>query len=199
MDFSEMCDKVMHFIRKFFSIVVALTMSLLTLLYIIGAGRVVTIDRSFGHAGFAHFLAILSAIVTALGYVALHFVPRKAYRLLYALTFMFILSIFLVSHSIGLSAPVVTDCNRFGMLKNLKSISNITDFGHMTNVTDQNVIIGSLGERVHICIENALMFATGFINVVLYVVGIFDVQSVLLSRVKSKTYGERFVEMGISG
>lgn len=196
-------EKACSFLRKFSSLILALIMAVITLLYVIGAGRVITLTHSMGKSGFAHFLGIIFAIITVIGYIALHFVPRKAYRLLYALTCLFILTMFLVAHSLGLSAPVVTDCNKLKMIdyRNLANISSLDDLGKIIAAKDDDnstVVIGTLGQRVYNCMENELLFAAAFINLILYVIALFDVQMVLLSRVKSKTYGERFVEMGIS-
>ncbi|EPY36950.1 hypothetical protein STCU_00325 [Strigomonas culicis] len=168
----------------------------MTLLYVIAAGRVVTLEKSMGHAGFAHFLAIVFSIVTAICYLILHFVPRKAYRLLYALTFLLIITMFLVSHSIGLVGPTVTDCGTFS--HNFTKNWTMGSIGEIIADDNTTAKVGSLGQTVANCSLNELTFAAGFINIVMYIIAIFDVQNVLLSRVKSKTYGERFVEMGIS-
>lgn len=176
------CDTILSFIRKFFSLLLAILIAIATLIYVIGAGIVITKEKSFGNSGFAHFLAILSSLVVAIGYIALHFVPRKAYRLLYALTFLFLLSLFLISHSLGLAAYSVTECNA----------NHEYDNTGLSNITGGGINIQSA------CAGNGVLFAGAFLNILFYLVAIFDVQAVLLSRVKSKTYGERFVEMGIS-
>lgn len=174
------CETLVSFVRKFFSLLMAIIIAAATVIYVVGAGVVITKDKSMGNSGFAHFLGVLSAIITAIGYVALHFVPRKAYRLLYALTILFLLSLFLVSHSLGLAAIAVTKCNSDG------------EYGEGTGMLNPEGILASA------CTGNGVIFAGAFLNVILYIIALFDVQAVLLSRVKSKTYGERFVEMGIS-
>ncbi|KPI84542.1 hypothetical protein ABL78_6404 [Leptomonas seymouri] len=192
------CDTALSFLRKFFSLIIAILMAIITILYVVGAGMVVTQAKSFGKSGFAHFLGIVFSIVTVIGYVILHFVPRKAYRLLYALTFILLTTMFLVSHSWGLSAPVVQDCNINGNLHINTNWSGIGSIGNVLGEDNVNITVGSLGQPVAQCNGNALLFAAAFLNMILYIIALFDVQTVLLARVKSKTYGERFVEMGIS-
>lgn len=195
---ASICDTILSFLRKFFSLILAILMAVITLLYVVGAGMVITGAKSFGKSGFAHFLGIIFAIATVIGYLILHFVPRKAYRLLYAVTFLILTTTFLVAHSMGLSAPVVSDCNAIGGINISVNYTGIGSIGQMLNDKNENVTTGTLGEPVAQCNGNALLFAAAFINMFLYVIAVFDVQTVLLARVKSKTYGERFVEMGIS-
>ncbi|AIN96154.1 hypothetical protein LPMP_100840 [Leishmania panamensis] len=198
MGYASVCDTILSFLRKFFSLILAIAMGFLTLLYVIGAGVVTTQAKSFSKSGFAHFLGIIFAITSAMGYLILHFVPRKAYRLLYALTFIMLTTVFLVSHSMGLAAPVVADCGVAGSLNFTGNYTGIGSIGSILNDENQNVTIGRLGQPVAQCKGNALLFAASFLNMFLYVIALFDVQTVLLARVRSKTYGERFVEMGIS-
>ncbi|KAG5485010.1 hypothetical protein LSCM1_07090 [Leishmania martiniquensis] len=198
MSCASVCDTFLGFLRKFFSLILAISMAFMTLLYVIGAGVVTTQAKSFSKSGFAHFLGIFLSIASVIGYLILHFVPRKAYRLLYGVTFLMLTTVFLVAHSMGLAAPVVADCNAAGSLHFTGNYTGIGSIGSILNDDNQNVTIGRLGEPVAQCKSNALLFAAAFINMFIYVVALFDVQTVLLARVKSKTYGERFVEMGIS-
>lgn len=195
---ASVCDAILTFLRKFFSLILALAMAFFTMLYVIGAGVVTTQAKSFSKSGFAHFLGIVFSIVSVIGYLILHFVPRKAYRLLYAITFLMLTTMFLVAHSMGLAAPVVADCNAAGSLNFTGNYTGIGSIGSILDDNNENVTIGRLGEPVAQCKSNALLFAASFVNMFLYVIALFDVQTVLLARVKSKTYGERFVEMGIS-
>ncbi|GET86559.1 hypothetical protein, conserved [Leishmania tarentolae] len=198
MGFASVCDTILAFLRKFFSLILAMAMAFFTLLYVIGAGMTTTHAKSFSKSGFAHFLGVVFAIVSVIGYLILHFVPRKAYRLLYAITFLMLTTMFLVAHSMGLAAPVVADCNAAGSLNFMSNYTGIGSIGSILDDNNENVTIGRLGEPVAQCKSNALLFAASFINMFLYMIALFDVQTVLLARVKSKTYGERFVEMGIS-
>jgi hypothetical protein len=198
MSCSGFCDTVLSFLRKFFSLIVAVLMAIITVLYVVGAGMVITQAKSFGKSGFAHFLSIIFSIVTVIGYIILHFVPRKAYRLLYGLTFILLATMFLVAHSWGLAAPVVQDCNREGNIHFDKNWTGPGSIGTILGKDNSTIKIGSLGEPIAQCNGNALLFAAAFLNTILYIIALFDIQTVLLARVKSKTYGERFVEMGIS-
>ncbi|KAG5510324.1 hypothetical protein JKF63_07652 [Porcisia hertigi] len=198
MGFASICDSVLSFLRKFFSLILALAMAFFTVLYIAGAGSVITHAKSFSKSGFAHFLGIIFGIASVIGYLILHFVPRKAYRLLYAVSFTLLTTVFLVAHSMGLAAPVVADCNAAHRLDIIGNYTGIGSIGKILDEDEGNVTIGRLGEPVAQCRGNALLFAAAFINMFIYVIALFDVQTVLLARVKSKTYGERFVEMGIS-
>ncbi|KAG5510739.1 hypothetical protein GH5_06963 [Leishmania sp. Ghana 2012 LV757] len=194
----SVCDTFLSFLRKFFSLILAISIAFMTLLYVVGAGVVTTRAKSFSKSGFAHFLGIVFAIASVIGYLFLHFVPRKAYRLLYGVTFLMLTTVFLVSHSMGLAAPVVADCSAANSLHFTGNYTGIGSIGSILDDDNKNITIGRLGEPVAQCKSNALLFAAAFINMFLYVIALFDVQTVLLARVKSKTYGERFVEMGIS-
>ncbi|KAK7194611.1 hypothetical protein NESM_000379600 [Novymonas esmeraldas] len=195
---AAICDIILSFLRKFFSLILALVMAAVTLVYVVGAGMVITQASSFSKSGFAHFLGVIFAIASVIGYLILHFVPRKAYRLLYAVTFLLLATVFLVAHSMGLSAPVVADCNAANSFDFSGNYTGIGSIGSMLNDKNQSVTIGRLGEPVAQCNANAVLFAAAFLNMIIYTIAVFDVQTVLLARVKSKTYGERFVEMGIS-
>eukprot|EP00796_Vickermania_ingenoplastis_P009535 gene9535-6692_t len=191
-------------LRKFFSLIIGVMMAILTLVYLIAAAHYINVQKNFGKLGFAYFLAILSALVTVVGYIVLHVVPRKAYRLLYALTGLFLLSGFLLGQAMGLSGPTVNDCRLLGSLDLKDAItSSMWEFGKVGWVVNNSTAagataIGSLGQPVTNCSDHVVIFVSSFLLLILYVIGLFDVQKVLLTRVKSKTYGERFVEMGIS-
>lgn len=199
------CETVQGFCRKFFSIIIAVLMAFFTFVYLVAASHLISETKSFGKSGFAYFLAIIVSIVAVVGYIVLHVVPRKAYRLLYALTGLFLLSGFFISHSMGLSAPTVNDCRISGHGHHNFTWSNVSaDMGEIQWVKQNHssrtevVTIGSLGQEVSHCGDHVAIFVATFLLLILYIIGIFDVQKVLLTRVKSKTYGERFVEMGIS-
>lgn len=201
--------KALDVVRKFFSIVFAIVMIILTIAFLAVSAKLMHLQKSFTTIGFAYFLTIIFSVVVTLGYVALHLVPRKAYRLLYALTGFFLVTSFLMAHSMGVSALTVNDCR-------LEDSFNFTEIvtldaeklgkfervnasnGEHNGTHNKTEVIGTYGEPVSFCPENVGVFVCSFLLLILYVIGLFDVQSVLLSRVKSKTYGERFVEMGIS-
>jgi hypothetical protein len=203
LDLDDVREKVGGFCSKFFSIIIAVLLDIMTLIYTIGAGHLVDTTDSFTSIGFAHFLGILSAIAAAAMYTLLHFVPKRAYRLLYLITVVNVLSLFLVSHSMGLTAPTVDDCDEMGFFKNATEVlanqtSTIGSISwaiiHGGNAT---VAIGRLGQTLGDCTTFALTFVTALIIIILQLVALFDTQRMLLTRVRSKTYGERFVEMGI--
>ncbi|EAN80763.1 hypothetical protein C3747_66g71 [Trypanosoma cruzi] len=195
-------SRVCSFLRKFLSVIMGILLAIFTLLYVIGAGRVITLEHNFKHAGFAYFLGIFFSIITVICYISLHFVPRKAYRLLYFISVMLVLSMFFVAHSMGLAGPVVSDCNLLGLINYSDIVAKWRNMGTVgvifNNETKTKEVIGKLGEPVQHCVEQELTFATALIMLILQVFALFDVQKVLLTRVRSKTYGERFVEMGIS-
>ncbi|KEG05312.1 hypothetical protein DQ04_23701000, partial [Trypanosoma grayi] len=176
---------VCGFLRKFLSLIIAVLMAIFTLLYVIGAGRVITLEHSFKHSGFAHFLGILFSIVTAICYVALHFVPRKAYRLLYLLSALLVITMFLVAHSLGLAAPVVSDCNAMGLINYSDVVEKWNDMGTVgvifNNETNRTEAIGKLGERVGNCVEQELTFVSALLMMILQLFALFDVQNVLLT------------------
>ncbi|RNF03290.1 hypothetical protein TraAM80_05853 [Trypanosoma rangeli] len=198
----EFMGTVCEFLRKFLSLILGVLLALCTLMYVIGTGRVITLEHNFAHAGFAHFLGILFSIFTAICYIFLHFVPRKAYRLLYFISVMLVITMFFVAHSLGLAGPVISDCNELGIINYSEIVAKWKHMGTMgvifDNATNTKVVIGRLGEPVRNCVPQELTFASALMMLILQVIALFDVQKVLLTRVKSKTYGERFVEMGIS-
>ncbi|CCW63571.1 unnamed protein product [Phytomonas sp. EM1] len=187
---SECIERIIAFSRKFLSLFIAIILAIAVAIYVVGSSVVISKDKSFGNIGFSHFLGILLTATTTLTYITLHFLPRKAYRLLYAITLLLLFSILFCAHSLGLTAPTVTDC---GKDEFMQIIANLTE-------TQRNVSIevGSLGQEINTCSGNDVLFAGSLIAVIMMVAAIFDVQMVLLHRVRSKTYGERFVEMGIT-
>ena len=198
----DLREKVLGCCSKFFSIIIATILAIITLIYMIGAGRLIDVTDSFFSLGFAHFLAILSAVAATIGYCILHVVPRKAYRLLYLITSLLALAIFLVSHSLGLTAPTVDDCDELGFFNATQLINatahSLGDVGYVIlNGGNGTQAIGQLGQAVDHCVDYGLTFASAFILIFFYVIALFDTQRLLLTRVRSKTYGERFVEMGI--
>lgn len=195
-------EKLLGCCSKFFSIIIAVLLAIMTLIYMIGAGRLIDVTDSFFSSGFAHFLGILAALASTIGYGVLHVVPRKAYRLLYLITFLLALSIFLVSHSLGLTAPTVDDCDELGLFNATRLLNEtaytLGDVGYVIlQGGNGTAAIGQLGQPVNHCVDYGLTFASAFILILLDVVALFDTQRLLLTRVRSKTYGERFVEMGI--
>eukprot|EP00331_Platyophrya_macrostoma_P000069 CAMPEP_0176405616 /NCGR_PEP_ID=MMETSP0127-20121128/431_1 /TAXON_ID=938130 /ORGANISM="Platyophrya macrostoma, Strain WH" /LENGTH=160 /DNA_ID=CAMNT_0017784683 /DNA_START=159 /DNA_END=641 /DNA_ORIENTATION=+ len=157
---------------------------------------------SFSNTGFAHFLGFLSAIASAVAFTVLHFLPKRAYRMLYLISGILVVSIFLVSHSMGLTAPTVDDCDSLGLL-NITAIlaEQANSLGTVGYVIlkggNGTVAVGRLGQVLGGCTQSVITFVTALLIIILEVIALFDTQRMLLTRVRSKTYGERFVEMGI--
>lgn len=196
-------DSLKTWFLRFLTLIIAICMVIFTSIYLISMATLVSRKKNFSKDGFAYFLALIVTIAGVAGYFVLHVVPRKAYRLLYALTVLFLLAGFLIGHALGLAGPTVNDCQRLGEF----NIENVTEtvgkIGDViwvkSNSTDSGAIgIGSLGQELSYCGNHLTIFVSSFFLLILFFIGILDVQRVLLIRVKSKTYGERFVEMGIS-
>lgn len=202
-DFDDIREKVGGFCSRFFSVIIAVLLDIMTLIYTIGAGHLVSTTDSFTSIGFAHFLGIISAIASAVLYTLLHFVPKRAYRLLYLITITIVLSLFLVSHSMGLTAPTVDDCDDLGAFSNATAVlaNQTSSIGEITWIIlhggNASTAVGRLGQSLGDCTSFAVTFACALIVIILQLVALFDTQRMLLTRVRSKTYGERFVEMGI--
>jgi hypothetical protein len=102
---------------------------------------------------------------------------------------------------LGLSAPTVDDCDELGITNATFWKAQVNDLGNIGYAiaagTNVSTIIGRLGQPITNCVDNEIIFAGGFMLLIFHSVAIFDVQRMLLTRVKAKTYGERFVEMGI--
>lgn len=202
-EFDDAREKCSVFCSKFFSIIVAISMDVLTLIYTIAAGHLVDTTDSFTSIGFAHFLGILSAIAAAALYTLLHFIPKRAYRLLYLITVVLVMSLFLVSHSMGLTAPTVDDCDEMGAFNEATAVlrNQTHSIGEITWIIldggNASYAVGRLGQTLGDCTTSALTFVTALLIMFLQLIALFDTQRMLLTRVRSKTYGERFVEMGI--
>ena len=200
LDLEDFREKTLRFFGTFFSLITAVCSCIGCFVYVIGVLRFVNTQQTFYRTEVAHFIGMLFAIASTLGYLALFFVAKKSYRVLYLLTFIIVLSLFLVSHSLGLVAPTVDDCDELGVFINgfvnrtYTDASNIGNSLRGGNVTE---IRGSLGQSLGNCVDSELIFAGAFLLLVFQMVTLFDLQRTLIGRVKSKTYGERFVEMGI--
>jgi hypothetical protein len=195
-DFKEKLGSV---VVRLFSLIIGVLAAIANLVFTIGVFREIKKDSSFSNTGFANFLAFLFTSFSTGLYLFLHFLPKKAYRLMYLLTVLLVLSLFFSGHALGLSAPIVDDCDELG-IANTTYWSGV-DLGNIgyaiASGTNVSTIIGRLGQPITNCVDNQIIFAGAFMLLVFHTVAIFDVQRMLLGRVKAKTYGERFVEMGI--
>eukprot|EP00658_Telonema_sp_P-2_P053170 TRINITY_DN41613_c0_g1_i1.p1 TRINITY_DN41613_c0_g1~~TRINITY_DN41613_c0_g1_i1.p1 ORF type:complete len:115 (+),score=26.06 TRINITY_DN41613_c0_g1_i1:84-428(+) len=68
---------------------------------------------------------------------------------------------------------------------------------NQTTTSITTSLIGSLGQSLGNCVDSEIIFAGAFMLIIFHIISLFDTQRMLVSRIKSKTYGERFVEMGI--
>lgn len=191
-DWEATRDRVQGFCSKFFSLIIGIFAALACCVYFIGVMRLITARQRFERLEVPHFLGVGFAIISTISYLVLHFIPRKAYRLMYFLTAMLMLSIIFVSHSMGVTGPTVDDCNDdLG-----ETAGHIGDaLSNIANATTTRR--GSLGQSLGDCIDETIIFAASVCVIFFHIIAIFDVQRLLLVRVRAKTYGERFVEMGI--
>lgn len=200
-DVEDLKDKVGRFLSKFFSLIVAGLSCVASFLYIIGCFKFMSTQGHFSRTEVAHFLGMIISTVATAGYLGLHFVPKRRYRMLYTLSGILVLSVFMCGHSMGLVAPTVDDCENKGLLMGATGLVNQTIWDAVNakevviqmNVTE---IKGQLGQSLGNCIDSEIIFAGTLMLVLFHIVAIFDTQRMLAARIRTKTYGERFVEMG---
>eukprot|EP00744_Colponema_vietnamica_P009217 GILI01013130.1.p1 GENE.GILI01013130.1~~GILI01013130.1.p1 ORF type:complete len:206 (-),score=11.64 GILI01013130.1:105-722(-) len=200
-DVHDLKDKIGNFVSKFFSLIIALLSCIASLVYIIGAFKFITYDGTFSRTEVAHVLALLVTTAATAGYFLLHFVPKKRYRVLYSLSGLLVVSVFLSAHSLGLVAPTVDDCDDAGLLMGTTSLVNRTIIDAETakeSVIQMNIteIRGQLGQSLGNCVDSEIIFAGCFMLSVFHIIAVFDTQRMLAARIRSKSYSERFAEMG---
>jgi hypothetical protein len=206
-DVESLKDKVAKFASRFFSLIIAGLNCIASLVLIIGFFKFAVTQGTFYRTEVAHFFTAVISTASTVGFLALHLVPRKRYRVLYMLSGLLVLSIFFTAHSLGLVAPTVDDCDEKGLLYNVSTLFNtttgtaqdavdaVTNRNQTTSITTS--LIGSLGQSLGNCVDSEIIFAGSFMLIIFHIISLFDTQRMLVSRIKSKTYGERFVEMGI--
>lgn len=201
-DVEDFKDKACRFLSRFFSLIIAVLNLISSLIMIIGCIKFLSTQGTFYRTEVAHFIATVVATAASCGYLSLHFLPKKRYRVLYGLGGLLVVSIFLSAHSFGLVAPTVDDCDEKGLLlgqellnQTFRDVQDAQSSFTWNNVT--NSIHGRLGQSLGNCVDSEIIFAGTFMQVIFHIVSAFDVQRMLAARIKSKTYGERFVEMGI--
>jgi hypothetical protein len=183
-------ERTASFCSKFFSLILSILCALCTFIYLIGVIRLIG-TRGATRLQVPHFIGLCFAVGSTVAYLVLHFIPRKAYRLMYALTALLVFSVVFVGHSMGVTAPTVDDCSG-DILSTTRGA--ITDIANKTQNGDPK---GDLGQSLGDCTDETIIFSASLVLVLTQTVAIFDVQRLLLDRVRAKTYGERFVEMGI--
>lgn len=201
-DVESFKDKLGRFFSRFFSLILAGLNCIASLVLLIGFFKFAVTQGTFYRTEVAHFFAAVISTASTVGFLALHMVPRKRYRVLYLLSGLLVLSIFLTSHSLGLVAPTVDDCDEEGLLYNVSALINTTKdtaSGVVHGITSGNTTswVGSLGQSLGNCVDSEIIFAGAFMLIIFHIMSLFDTQRMLVTRIKSKTYGERFVEMGI--
>ena len=207
-DVESLKDKVVKFASRFFSLIIAALNCIASLVLIIGFFKFAVTQGTFYRTEVAHFFTAVISTASTIGFLALHLVPRKRYRVLYMLSGMLVLSIFFTAHSLGLVAPTVDDCDEKGLLYNVTTLFNTTAGSahdavdavtgrNQTTTSITTSLIGSLGQSLGNCVDSEIIFAGAFMLIIFHIISLFDTQRMLISRIKSKTYGERFVEMGI--
>lgn len=197
MDCDETLECLGTFFRRFFTLIVLVSSMVSCFIYTVGVLRYIRSIGQFKRLEIPHFMALVLAVASTVIYCLLHCSPKKMYRLMYGLSVLLVLSIGMLSHSLGITAPVVDDCDEMSATQLLNSTRAGLHFGNLTSVQTIAVNTGSLGQSLGNCVDNQVIFAGAFMLATFQILALFDVQRMLLERVRTKTYGERFVEMGI--
>lgn len=186
-------------------------MAIAAFVYAVGVLRYIHYLDRFERLEIAHFLGLGGGVTSCVAYLILHFIPKKHYRLLYFLTAVIIFSVIFVGHSMGVTGPTVDDCNSDvdTTARNLGRgagtvVGSIPLNGASAAPTETSQApqpngpaLGNLGQRLDDCGDQTIIFAGAVMLEFFFFLAMFDVQRLLLLRVKAKTYGERIVEMGI--
>ena len=194
----ERRDCCVKFVVKFFSLIIAIAACFSTFIYAIGIFRYISAVQRFKRDEVAHFFGLGCAVLSSAMDLALHTMPHKAQpQSLTILTIIMIVASGMVGHSLGLAAPTVDDCdetNRQNFFNG--TIQTVGQISHEV-ITSPGVTTGSLGQSLGNCRDMQLIFAGCFMFLFFQSIALFDIQRIILKRVRSKTYGDRFVEMGI--
>jgi hypothetical protein len=177
------------FWTKFFSLIIGICMGVSGFLFAIGIFRYLNAVKRFSRDEIAHFITLGLAGISTTMFIATHAVPKRVTsEILTILAVLLVLSEGMVSHSMGLAAPTVDDCNGNGRVDFLNG--TITNVNGIANT-------GTLGQSLGDCLDMQLIFAGSFLLLIFQTIGVFDIQRLILQRTRSKTYADRFVEMGI--
>ena len=212
----QCADCLCNAIAQFCSLTVALSMFIGEIVYLVGVFKLAATWGSFERIVVAHFIAMFFSLFTLIGYFYLFLKGQKQIHFMSFLTGLLVLSFMLVSHSIGLAAPNVLDCggnftylaNSFGdvaggVANDLTNISlNRTlihngDNNNGNNNNNNGQPRGEYDQSLLGCYDQAIILGGAIVVGFFQLCAVFDVQRVLLRRVRAKTYGERFTEMGI--
>ena len=195
-DWDDTRDRIQSFCTKFLSLIVGVLMAVGVFVYLIGVARYLAAHSGFERLEVPHFFGLAASLVSTVSYLILHCIPKKAYRLLYFVTVSLILSIVMSSHSMGVTGPTVDECDELPT-NSLNFLGEQLQSASRNNTQTASLRIGALGQSLGACEDQAIIFSGCTILLLFQMIAIFDVQRLLLQRVRSKTYGERFYEMGI--
>jgi hypothetical protein len=190
-DTEALKDNLESFCSKFFSLIIACCLGVSNFVYLIGTLRLIFSLQRFKRLEVAHFLGLGFALSANVCYLVLHFIPKKKYSLMHVLTGLLLLSLFFTGLSMGVTGPTVDDCND-GIQE---AEHNVEDSFRDLNLT--TVRKGALGQSLGTCRDDTVIFAASILLNFFQIVALFDVQRLLLSRIRNKSVGERFVEMGL--
>jgi len=201
------CVKVVLF--KFFTLIVAGGCGVGAVVYMTGVVKYVGARTALGALDAVNLVGCVSSTICAIFYAYLFFVARKPYRLMYFLSAALVFSLFFTGHSLGLTGPTVFECagnwsglaNQFGAIQS-EVISNVVNGSFYKNQTISgdstiSIRVGDYNAVAIGCLDTMIIFSGALIAAVFGLIAVFDVQRILLKRVRAKTYGERFSEMGI--
>ncbi len=211
--FDECVDCLCSTVAKFCSLTVAFSMFVGWIVYMIGVIRLAAEWGNLERIVVAHFLSMFLSFITLLGYFYLFLKGQKQLHFMSFLTNLLVLSLMLVSHSIGLTAPNVLDCggnfsyltNSFGEVAGgvANGITNITLNRTLSGAVNAGGGVingpprGEYDQSLLGCYDQAIILGGAIVVGFFQLCAVFDVQRVLLRRIRAKTYGERFSEMGI--
>lgn len=201
-------DCLCSLVAKFCSLIVAFSMTVGGIVYIIGVAKLTHSWGSMDRIVVAHFCAMISTFLANVCYIYLFLRGQKQVQFMSVLSTLLLISFMLVAHSIGVAAPNVVDCgSNFTVVSDTfgETAGNAVN-GAVKTITNKTlnttVLIwhgrGSYDQSLVGCHDQAIVLGGAIVVGFFQLVAIFDVQRVLLRRVRSKTYGEIFVEMGIS-
>src|SRR3989338_9231027 len=144
--FDQCVDCMCNAVAKFCSLTVAFSMLVGQVVYMVGVVRLAAAWGNFERVVVAHFLAMLFAFITLLGYLYLFLKGQKQIHFMSFLTGLLVVSFMLVSHSIGLTAPNVLDCGgNFSYLAgSFGDVANGVANG-ITNITLNKTLSGLSG------------------------------------------------------
>jgi hypothetical protein len=197
-------------VTRFCSLTVACSMFVGVIVYMVGVMKLLGSWGSMERIVLAHFIAMMFAIVALVGYVWLFLKGQRQVQFMTVLTGILIIAFTLVGHSIGIAVPTVADCGgNFSVINVAQTVgevaggvaggiaNGISNISHNRTINGFTHPRGSYSQSLVGCHDQSIVLGGALVTAIFELVAIFDVQRVLLRRVRAKTYGERFTEMGI--